>query len=343
MTLQYTLFTDVSQFYAQLTTAVARAQHSIHLIYFAFDNGRWASQLSDLLQEKAQAGLDVHLMVDEVGLYVDNPRHGWQNQRMLNDLSQTGVRVVRFRPNGRRLSQRNRLHCKACAIDDHVAFIGGSNIGDHYPHWRDSNLRLMGAVGDTFRQLYDYLCQFTRGEIQSSLPFSNFCVDDVPVLMTVPGHRQDIRRALLDLILNAETAVYLRTWYFLPDQEILNALMSQAESGVNVTILFSHQTRVPLIDAANRLLGHQLTRSGVQIYRYTSRYMHAKEAWNDRGEIIFGSANVDRWALTSNFECSLRIQDSRLMNQLQQALLADLVDCRAVGAQRPLPSRPSLI
>jgi cardiolipin synthase len=142
---------------------------------------------------------------------------------------------------------------------------------------------------------------------------------------------------MLDLILNTEKAITIRTWYFLPDREILNALLSQAEDGVQVTILLSDRTRVPFIDAANRMIGHKLANSGASIYRYQGRYMHAKEAWNDKGNILFGSANVDRWALHSNFECDLQIRDTYLARRLQQALAADLCHCRQQrsGALRP--------
>jgi phosphatidylserine/phosphatidylglycerophosphate/cardiolipin synthase-like enzyme len=77
---------------------------------------------------------------------------------------------------------------------------------------------------------------------------------------------------------------------------------------------------VPFIDLANRSLAARLSRSGVQIYRYTGRYMHAKEAWNDRGDILIGSANIDRWALRTCFECCLHIRSDELARQLTTVL-----------------------
>lgn len=51
--------------------------------------------------------------------------------------------------------------------------------------------------------------------------------------------------------------------------------------------------------------------------------MHAKVAWNDSGQVLFGSANLDDKALRSNFECSLVIQDKVLAGQLTLAFEAD--------------------
>ncbi len=333
------LFTEVLPFYRTLATAVSQAQHSVHMAYFAFDDGEWAQGLGTALKERAAAGVKVHLMVDEAGQVLDHARNGWRNRQLLADLQEHGVRVGLFRPQGTRLGRLNRLHCKMCAIDGRTAFIGGSNIGDHYLGWRDSNLQLTGELGDGFARLYQLLQQFggmamPRPHWPTTLQVAGF-----PVLLTVPGHRQDIRRALLEIILGAETAVTLRSWYFLPDKEIMNAMLSQAENGVRVSILFSHRTRVPPIDLANRWLAHHLVRSGAHIYRYTGRFMHAKEAWNDRGDVLFGSANLDRWALCTTFECCLLLQDADLARQLDRAFLADTTHCVRPGEQwgkRPL-------
>lgn len=327
-TIKYTLFTEVSDYYSNLLIALQQAEESVHMIYFAFDYGDWANKISRVLRQKATNGVAIHLMVDEIGMAVDNLRNIRRNRVLLAELRAAGIQVDVFRPDGRRLSQFNRLHAKICAVDQGTLFIGGSNIGDHYLDWRDSNLRLDGELGDTFAQLYIYLRQFSRGKTSTGVWQSDLRVDDISLMLTLPGHRQDIRRALLDLILEAKRSVTIRTWYFLPDQEILNALLSQAENGVEVTVLFSHRTRMSFIDAINKNMGDKLTRSGAHVYRYRGRYMHAKEAWNDQGYILVGSANIDRWALNSNFECSLRIHDDRLARQLHQALQMDLCHCR---------------
>jgi cardiolipin synthase len=335
---QLQLFTQVPAYYTALQAALSAARQHIHLAAYAFDDGQVARRIGHVLAQKAASGVAVHLMVDEAGLYLDNWRNGRSNQKLLTQLQKSGVQVDLFRPNGRRLTQFNRLHCKFCAIDDQVAFVGGSNVGDHYLQWRDSNLRLRGHLGDGFRQLYEGVRSFGgNGRFPTTPPA--LTVAGMPLLLTVPGRRQDIRRALLGLILGAKTAVSLRSWYFLPDAEIMNALLSQAEKGVRVTILLSHRTRISLIDWANRRLCHQLAQAGAHIYRYHGRFMHAKEAWNDQGEILLGSANIDRWALRTNFECCLHLHDLALASQLSRECQADAAYCwprAVVGGERPL-------
>jgi len=333
----FKLFTEVLPFYQALEMAVAQAQRTIHMAYFAFDQGEWAQRIGAALRSRAAAGVTVSLMVDEAGQLLDNPRNGWRNRQLMAALQAGGVKVILFHPQGQRLGYFNRLHCKFCAIDGRIAFIGGSNIGDHYLQWRDSNLQITGELGDGLVQLHQLLSRFGGKPLPESARPSRFQVAGIPLLLTLPGHRQDIRRALLDMILAAETTVSLRSWYFLPDREIMNALLSQAERGVRVTILFSHRTRVPPIDWLNRWLTRDLLRAGVRIYRYVGRYMHAKEAWNDRGHILIGSANIDRWAMCSTFECSLHIKDQVLAQQLAHALHADTHCCVAQAANESAP------
>jgi len=57
--------------------------------------------------------------------------------------------------------------------------------------------------------------------------------------------------------------------------------------------------------------------------------------------VLFGSANIDLWALHSNFECCLHINDSSLTHRLTRELYADVSHCltpaRQTGRLLPAP------
>ena len=346
MTTEKRLFTQVQPYYRNLAAELETAQDSISMMYYAFDSGEWAHRIADILAAKAQAGVRTRLMVDEFGQVLDEPRHSLQNQALMQALREAGVEVNIFRPKGKRLTRLNRLHCKVCAIDRRTVFLGGSNIADHYLNWDDSNLRMDGPLGNTFHQIYDYVQQFSENQPHPpvrGINLSSLYAGDAQVWLTVPGQRRDIRRALLQLILNADRAIYLRTWYFLPDQEILEALRSQAENGVQVNVLLSHKTRVRPIDFANYIHCHKLAKSGGHIFRYTEKYMHAKVAWNNYGDVLFGSANFERMALKNTFECSIALRDHKLAGVLRRSFDADRYACLEqtpdIFPQRPLPKK----
>ena len=346
MTTEKRLFTQVQPYYQNLAAELETAQESISMMYYAFDSGVWAERIARILAVKAQSGVRTRLMVDEFGQILDEPRHSIQNQVLMQSLQHAGVDVNIFRPGVKQLSKMNRLHCKVCAIDQRTVFLGGSNIGDHYLNWNDSNLRLDGPLGNTYHQIYDYVRGFSSDQPihpNQNINLSSLYAGDAQVWLTVPGQRQDIRRALLQLIRNADHALFLRTWYFLPDQEILEALCSQAESGVHVYVLLSHKTRVRPIDFANYIHCYKLAKSGGKIYRYTEKYMHAKVAWNNHGEVLFGSANFEQMALKNTFECSIVVHDHKLARALGQSFNGDRYACLEqtpnIFRQRPLPHK----
>lgn len=327
---RYRLFTEVEPFYENLLETIPTAQEQISMMYLTFESGAWGLKLADALRERAASGVQVRLMVDDIGSLIDDPKNGFRNRWLMDYLRESGVQVDIFYPSGWRLNDWNRLHIKICAMDEQAAFVGGSNIGDGYLQMSDHNLRMDGKLGPAFHQVYDYvrhLSFYGKGEPAPDLHLSRLFAGQAQVRLTVPGQRCDIRRTLLDLVLDAEREIYIRKWYFLPDREILDALCSQARNGVAVNILFSHRTPVRPINLANYLHGHELAKSGARVYRYLENPMHAKVAWNDQGKILFGSANMDEKALRSNFECSLVIHDNALSGQLTREFEADTKGC----------------
>ena len=51
--------------------------------------------------------------------------------------------------------------------------------------------------------------------------------------------------------------------------------------------------------------------------------MHAKGAWNERGEVLFGSANLEKMALENTFECCIAVRDKKLATNLRRAFETD--------------------
>lgn len=346
MATQKTLYSNVIDFYRNLVAELAVAENSISMMYYAFDHGKWAENISQVLAVKASQGIRVRLMADGFGQVLDNTSHTLKNRTLISVLREAGVDVEIFDPNGYQLTKLNRLHCKVCAIDQRTVFLGGSNIGDHYPTWDDCNLRLDGDWGNTFHDIFDFVRQFSIGHEPISIPclnLSELYADDAQVLLTVPKQRQDIRNALLKLIHESDKSIYIRTWYFLPDQELLDVLRSKAEQGVAVNVLLSHKTRVRPIDFANYIHTHKLVKSGGRVFRYTEKYMHAKVAWNNHAEVLFGSANLENMAMQSTFECCVLFQDKDLATSLRRTFEADTKLCLQQTPEmfrnRPVPKK----
>lgn len=322
---RHTLFTKVQDYYENLTTELATAQNDISMTFLSFDSGNWSEKISQVLVAKAAQGVRVRLMVDEFGQALDEPRHALKNIFLFNHLREHGIQVDLYRP-ASPLHINNRLHCKFAAIDGRTVFLGGSNIGDYYTTWTDTNLRVDGELGSTFHRIYDFLHGFSLSGKNSNrlLDTSNLWAGSDRLWLTVPHHTCDIREALMSMIQGADKEIFIRTWYFLPDDEMLDVLCQQAEKGVQVNVLLSHKTRVRPVDLANYIHVHKLVRAGGNVYRYAGKYMHSKAAWNNHNDILFGSANLDAHSMRINFESCLKINDVRLEQELRQAFYEDL-------------------
>ena len=324
---QHTLFTNVRNYYSDLAAQLATARTDISMSYLAFEDGEWAREIVGVLNSKVNEGVRVRLMVDEIGQLMDEPRRMHRNFEIINHMRSLGIEVDVFQPVSP-LQIGNRLHTKFAAIDNRTVYLGGSNIGDYYTSWTDTNLRVDGKLGRTFHNVYDFLRGFSRqGEARARLMnIQNLRVANERLWLTVPQHSYDIREALMNLIVTAEKSVFIRTWYFLPDDEMLNALCEQARNGVQINVLLSHKTRVRPVDFANHLHVHKLVCAGGHVFRYTGRYMHSKAAWNEKGDALFGSANLDPTSMRNNFESCLEIHDSKLTWELRRDFYADLAN-----------------
>ena len=318
----YRLFSEVTPFYQDVLDAIAQAKEKISMMYLIYDQGCWTEKINDVLIAKRKAGVRVRIMVDLLGTIADHPANIFRNFRMLKRLEKAGIEINIFQPSGSSMSFADRLHIKLLVIDQTTLFIGGSNIGDYYTGWQDSNLRIDGDFGQAGHDLYDFVAANSSmgkeksGKKRPEINLSNFWFGDAQVLLTVPGSRKDIRSGILDLVLSTNDTIYFRHWYFLPNKEFLNAMSSQLESGANLRVLLSHRTRIPVIDIANNIPIRKLVQAGAQIFRYHTRYMHSKITWNESGEIIFGSANIEERGLNSNFELCLKIKSQTLSDEL---------------------------
>ncbi len=95
MITEKTLFTQVQPYYKNLVSELTTAQDSISMMYYAFDHGEWAEKIGEILIAKAQARVHTRLMVDDFGQVLDEPRHIFKNQEMMNAMVTAGVEIIK--------------------------------------------------------------------------------------------------------------------------------------------------------------------------------------------------------------------------------------------------------
>ena len=147
---QCQLLINGEQTFAAMEHAIQQASHSICVQFYIVRDDATGQRLADALIEKAQQGVQVYFLYDEIG------SHGLKNS-FLTTMADAGIRISRFNA----LQLRHRLqinfrnHRKLMLIDGEQCFIGGINLGDEYlhqnNHWRDTHLQIRGPSALTFQ------------------------------------------------------------------------------------------------------------------------------------------------------------------------------------------------
>jgi cardiolipin synthase len=107
--------------------AIRSAKHTIHFETFFMTPGRRANDFAAAIAEKAQAGVEVQVIVDKYGVKT-------LPQRYWNRLKAAGVEIRFFNAFNWRapIDYFARSHRKLLIIDDEFALIGGAGISDYW-------------------------------------------------------------------------------------------------------------------------------------------------------------------------------------------------------------------
>ena len=304
-----------------------------------------------ILKDKAQAGVDVRMIYDDVGSILTLP------YRYDRTLEKMGIKCCRFNPFIPVLSARlnNRNHRKIAVIDGHTAFTGGINLADEYinayekhGHWKDSAIMVKGPAAWSltvmFLTMWNYLRKTTEdlaeyrpttfpsippspGVVQ---PFSDNPLDENPVGETV----------YLNMIGRAKRYIYINTPYLILDSPA-DSTLPAAQSGVDVRIITPHVPDKWYVHTVTRSYYPVLMESGIKIYEYTPGFMHCKTFAVDDTYGVVGTINLDYRSLYQHFECGVWLYNTDSVLQIKEDFLKTLEVCHefdlaAYRARSPL-------
>lgn len=329
-------------FFIRLKEELEKAEHYIFLEFFIIDDGRMWSDILDILRRKADQGVDVRLIYDDVGCLKTLPYQYDQT------LEQMGIRCRVFNPFRPVISRslNNRDHRKIVVIDGHTAFTGGINLADEYinvrerfGHWKDAGILLQGeAVWNftvMFLTMWDYLSNTVDDYLRYRphayhsadfpddgfyIPFGDSPIDNEPVSV----------QCYLNIISRAQKYLYIATPYLILDNETLTALCLAAKSGVDVRIITPGVPDKWYVHMMTRAYYPQLIESGVKIYEYTPGFIHSKTLAADDEFGIVGTINLDYRSLYLHFECAVWMYHSHTIMDVKKDFLQTLESCHQI-------------
>jgi cardiolipin synthase len=218
------------------------------------------------------------------------------------------------------------------------------NIADYHTaeltpnYWRDTHVRIEGAATLTLQRIFIEDWLFVTEKLPPRTP-ELFPVPGAPgryvvqVVGSGPDHpNMTIHLTYFTAITRATSRLWLTTPYFVPDESIVTALGTAALRGVDVRLLLPAHGDSKLIDLAARSYVPELLASGVRVYEYLPRFVHAKTIVVDDELAIVGTANLDNRSFRLNFELTALLYDSALAAQLAAAFETDLTHSRELEA-----------
>ena len=319
-----TTYTYGAVLFEDMLGAIDAATERVLLESFIIKNDEMGQRFKQALIDASGRGVAVHVIYD-----------GFANLVVKRDFFEfpPPIKVLKYPVwaarwqffNPRRLG---RDHRKILVVDDTVGFVGGYNIGSLYAtQWRDTHLRIDGpAVWDLENAFIDFWNMRRRGGQPELKPIASAgwhpqirAHRNVPLQLMYP-----IRGMYLEAIDRAHRTIDITAAYFIPDRDILDALLAASRRGVRVRILVPKVSNHVLTDWLSRGFYGSLLRGGIEIHRYTDHMVHAKTATIDGQWTTIGTANIDRLSLTGNYEINLEILDEGLAQGMYDIFTNDL-------------------
>ncbi len=318
--------------------ALANAKHHIHLEYYIFSNDTIGNKLKDLLIKKSKEGVEVRVIVDDVG--------SWSlSKKFISELKSNGVEIysfmeVRFPRLTSRANFRN--HRKILVIDGKVGFTGGINIADRYVEgaegigpWRDAHLKITGDAVVCMQVIFAADWYFVIHENLSGRkyfpPLTN--ARGVPVQVAASGPDSDwenIGQAIFAAIATAKRKVYLTTPYLMPPDQIISAIKTTALSDVDVRIIIPGKSDSRISKWCSLSYIEELLEAGVKIYFYEGGFIHSKYIMADGIFSSVGTTNLDFRSIETNFEVNAFMYDEKFTGRLERIFMNDLKKSRQV-------------
>jgi cardiolipin synthase len=356
------LLQDGPATYAAMFAAIGSAKDHVNVESYIVEDGEVGQKFADLLIERQSKGVQVNMIYDSAGAFGTKPDY-------FERLKAAGIQVLEFNPLNPLAARttwapNNRDHRKLLVVDGRTAFLGGINISSVYSTgsgsrgseappdrkngWRDTDIQIDGPVVAGFQKLFMQTWEKQKGPALAQRDYFPVIASPGREIVRAIGSTPDdpyslIYLTLVSAITNAEKSVYITNAYFVPDPQLLKALLEAAARGVDVRMILPSHSDSATVFHAGRSHYAELLEGGVKIYERNGALLHSKTAIIDGVWSCVGSSNLDWRSALDNDEINAVILGREFAAQMQAAYVADMAASTAIDpgtwARRPLIDR----
>ena len=335
-------FSSGAQLFDDVLERIKSAEKFVFIEFFIIADGILLERMLKVLGPKAQSGVDVRIIYDDLG-----------SGRMLKRKTRKRIRKM-----GIKLEAFNRItprftvamnyrdHRKIIIVDGKTAYTGGSNLADEYVnekrmhgYWKDNGLRLDGEAVDAFTLTFLRQWEFTtrqKTEYDGYLGLYEPIESTAAVVPYADGldyEKAVGKGAFAHLISTAKERLWIMTPYFVPDDTVMGLIADRAQAGVDVRIILPWVPDKPYVYAVSRDNADRIIPQGVKVYLMKNSFVHSKTMLTESGAII-GSINLDLRSFYQQFECAVFTDDMGVLKQLEDDYNSTFADSVSVDKEK---------
>lgn len=326
------------EIFPAMLEAIRQARETVSFLTFVYWQGDVAREFAAELAAASRRGVEVRVLLDAYGARK-------MDEALVERMREAGCRVAWFHPlHWYALRRYNeRTHRRALVVDGRVGFTGGVGIAEEWTgdaggpaHWRDDHFRIegpavryvQGAFAENWREATGEVLAGERlfPEIE---PVGDAVV--VPILETPGGSVSKTGLLYWTLLQVAREQVRIWTPYFVPDPDLLDAMVATARRGVAVELLVpGDHNDSDLVRHASQTFYPELIEAGVAVYEYRPTMIHVKAVTVDGSWTVLGTANFDNRSFELNYEIAFAVRDPALNAAMNRSFERDRSRARRI-------------
>ncbi|HWL59565.1 MAG TPA: cardiolipin synthase [Microbacteriaceae bacterium] len=327
-------FTHYEESIQSMAEAVRQAQRTVHVEFYILTLDDTTKGFFDALAEAVQRDVTVRVLLDHVA-NLRQPGY----RRTLRFLKEHGITWRRMLPLSlwpwRWLRPDLRNHRKLLVVDGEIAYTGSQNmIASSYNkkgnikrglHWKDLMVRFEGPIAQSIDVLfitdwYSETGEVLLHEVTNPPPREGDRLVEAQVVPSGPGFSGENNLRLFNsLLYEANQRVIITSPYFVPDDSMLYAITTAAQSGLDVQLFVSEIGDQAMVFHAQRSYYEYLLKAGVRIWLYRSpTILHSKHFTIDDEVAVIGSSNMDMRSFSLNYEISVIVHSADFVRELRE-------------------------
>jgi cardiolipin synthase A/B len=315
-------------FFERMFSDIKNASSSIHSLFYIVENDHLGRQFFDLLIQKAKEGVEVRLLMDRIGSFKIRTKQ-------VKELQEYGIQVY-FAEKPKLpflfFSTQQRNHRKITIIDGKVGYLGGYNVGKAYidedpklSPWRDYHMRMDGEGTADLQKEFCIDWKRASGEDILNKPFYFPELEKGAVEHRFfPSEGFKIESQFVSFITNARKSIFIGTPYFIPSDEVMDALVKALKRGIKVTIITPERPDHPLVKEAAFKYFRRIIPLGAEVYHYQNGFYHSKLIILDDEFCDLGTANFDLRSFYVNLELNNFTYTQSFVDEVRVEVQKDL-------------------